>query len=91
MQSLTASAVTASVVPLTPPSDTRLPRYTIGITTRQEFAILTECNRRGIGLSEMARRIFDGWTERWFDTLKTKADGGDGDAARLMQRFEAGQ
>lgn len=70
MQTVTASAVTASFVP--PPLDrtdsglgeAKLPRYTIGVTIRQETMLLEECRRRGIGFSELIRRILDGWVER---------------------------
>ena len=55
------SSVSASV----DAPDTKYPRYTIGITRRQEQAILAECKRRGdLGFSEMIRRILDGWVER---------------------------
>jgi hypothetical protein len=43
------------------------PRYTVGITRKQQRCILNECKRRGgIGFSEMVRRILDGWVERKF-------------------------
>ena len=38
-------------------------RYTINLTQRQETAVIAECDRRGIGISDFMRRIIDGWIE----------------------------
>lgn len=61
MQTISASASDDDKAFLRAP---KTPRYTIGFSVRQEQAILDECHRRGIGFSELVRRIIDGWVER---------------------------
>lgn len=61
-QSASASEVIARPV-FTEPGLSKLPRYTIGITLRQERVIIAEARRRGIGFSEMVRRILDVYAE----------------------------
>lgn len=78
------ASVSASAVPAFPPALDQAPsarrqrsvnlterRYTVNLTERQQDAIITECDRRGCGISEFIRRIIDGWVEN-----RLKRDGG---------------
>lgn len=68
MQTVSISASVAEAVILQAPAGgaglSKLPRYTIGITLRQERVIIAEARRRGIGFSEMVRRILDVYAEK---------------------------